>query len=300
MDLSSKSICPTGSIRTALEHSIVQPIQSQEERRCQSQSSFRQELMAASLNAATTSINPSVSHQVNNSEFGSHGEIHKKSASSRHRQTVDAWTDNLADRLRALTDHNDGMPLFVPITVTFKAMSIRDDEVLGEFSRFYARLARLLVRNSDRPSKREFLPFAVAWRDDPSTRPDKYHSRPTTFSNHPSMAPHVHALTIIHPSVAQSFLEIAGSLESIWQRMSIGSSPDHSGMKRTRNRTLHADIALAQEIRTLMRDGSAADLDVVHSKIRACVAYSSKLERRSAPNQSDVFAVLPNFTRTEP
>lgn len=245
--------------------------------------------------SATNTVNPSVSHQVDNSEFGSYGDIHKQSASSRYWQMVDAWTDNLIDKLTALTDQSDGMPLFVPITVTFKPMSIRDDEVLGEFSRFYARLARLLIRNSDRPSKRELLPFAVAWRDDPSTRPDKYQSRPTTFSNHPSMAPHVHALTIIHPSVAQSFLDIAGSLESTWQGIPIGSS----GMPRSRNRTLHADIALAEEIRTLMRNRSAVDLAAVRNKIRACVAYSSKLERWPTSNQSsDVFTVLPNLTTT--
>ena len=251
--------------------------------------------MTASVNSATTSINPSVSHQVNDSGFG------KQSANSRYWQMVDAWTDNLIDKLTALTDHSHGLPLFVPITVTFKPTSIRDDEVLDEFSRFYARLTRQLIRNSDRPSKRLLLPFAVAWRDDPSTRPDKYQSRPATFSNHPSVAPHVHALTIIHPSVAQSFLDVAGSLETTWQGIPIESShpyPDHFGMPRSRNRTLYADIALAKEIRNLMRNGSAVDLAAVRSKIRACVAYSSKLERRSTSNESlDVFTVLPNFTK---
>jgi len=255
-------------------------------------------LISSARNAAAVTINPSDSHQVNKAEAGSYGDIHKQSVNSRYWQMVDAWTDNLTDKLMALTDQGDGMPLFVPITVTFKPMSISDDEVLGEFSRFHARLTRLLIKNPERLSRREFLPFTVAWRDDPSTRPDKYQSRPTTFSNHPSVAPHVHALTIIHPSVTQSFLDVAGSLESIWQVIPIGSSypyPDHSGMPRRRNRTLHADITLGEEIRKLMRNGSAADLDAVRNKIRACVVYASKLERRSTSNQSpDVFTVLPS------
>ena len=48
-----------------------------------------------------------------------------QSATSRYWQLVDAWTDNLTDKLTALTDQS-AVPLFVPITVTFKPMSIRE------------------------------------------------------------------------------------------------------------------------------------------------------------------------------
>jgi hypothetical protein len=254
-----------------------------------------------SVNAANITVSPSIEHQVNNSAFGSYDDIHKQSANSRYWQTVDAWTDNLISKLVALKDQGHDSPLFVPITVTFKPMSISDDEVLGEFSRFYVRLTRLLIKNPERPFKRDLLPFTVAWRDDPSTRPAKYQSRPSTFSNHPGVAPHVHALTIIHPSVAQSFLDIAGSLESTWQGIPIGSAPDHSGSPRHRNRTLHADTGLAEEIRNLMRRGSAVDLAAVRNKVRACIAYASKLERRPGSDQSvDVFAVLPTLRPTAP
>jgi hypothetical protein len=74
---------------------------------------------------------------------------------------------------------DQGLPLVVPLTVTFALNSIRPDQVLHEYERFYARLCRLVVNNYERPSKRGLLPFAVAFRDDPSTRPDKYRRRPT-------------------------------------------------------------------------------------------------------------------------
>ena len=239
---------------------------------------------------------------INRNELARSNDTHPRSARATYWQSVDAWTDNLTDRLTALADQGGDLPLFVPFTATFKPMSIRDDEVLGEFSRFYARLTRMLINNPERPSKRYLLPFTVAWRDDPSTRPDKYQSRPTTFSNHPSVAPHVHALTIIHPSVAQPFLDIAGALTSTWQGIPIESSlpyPDPLvgfSTPRHRNGTLHADTALSDEIRALMENGSAADLDAVRNKVRACVAYSSKLERRFSPDgTTDIFTVLPTF-----
>lgn len=230
-------------------------------------------------------------------ELGPSHDAYKQSAKSLYWQRVDAWTDNITDRLTALADQGGDMPLFVPITATFKPMSIRDDEVLGEFSRFYARLTRLLIKNPERPSKRKLLPFTVAWRDDPSTRPDKYQSRPTTFSNHPSIAPHVHALMIIPPSVAQPFQDIAGSLNSTWQSIPIQTTDPYQPM-RYRNSTLHADLALSDEIRLLMENGSADDFDAIRNKVRACVAYASKLERTSAYSErADCFNVLPNAPR---
>ena len=228
--------------------------------------------------------------------------IKHQKASSPYWQRVDAWTDNLTDRLMALADQKTDLPLFVPITVTFKPMSIRDDEILIEFSRFYTRLTRMIITNPDRPSKKELLPFTVAWRDDPSTRPDKYYARPTALSNYPSFAPHIHALMIVHPALANKFLDVADTLQTTWieipiqtsgpKQKALGSSMPID-MPRYRNRSLYADISLAEEIRRLMIDNLAANRTAIRNKIRACVAYSSKLERRSV-NTGDVFTVLPN------
>ena len=44
---------------------------------------------------------------------------------------------------------------------TFRPGTIRPDQVLLEFERFYARLCHRFVNNYDRPSKRHLLPFAI-------------------------------------------------------------------------------------------------------------------------------------------
>src|SRR5262245_10662612 len=85
-----------------------------------------------------------------------------------HGRLVDAWTDWILERTDHLLAANDGLPLVVPLTVTFTLNSIRPDRILREYERFYARLCRLVVNNYERPSKRRLLPFAIAFRDDPS------------------------------------------------------------------------------------------------------------------------------------
>jgi hypothetical protein len=72
---------------------------------------------------------------------------------------------------------DQGPPLVVPLTVTFAPMSTRPDQVLREYE--YARLCDLLIGNHERPSKRHLLPFALAFRDDPSTRPGKHRETDT-------------------------------------------------------------------------------------------------------------------------
>jgi hypothetical protein len=117
---------------------------------------------------------------------------------------------------------DQGLPLVVPLTVTFSIGSTRPDQVLCEYERFYLRLCRLLMCNHERASKRHLLPFALAFRDDPSTRPGKHRDRPTAFavfSNHPSVAPHVHSVLVVHPMLVDRFLGIVDALEETWRRI---------------------------------------------------------------------------------
>src|SRR5262249_25440341 len=148
---------------------------------------------------------------------------------------------------------NRDPPLVVPLTVTFSLGSIRPDQVLREYERFYARMCRLLICNYERPSKRPLLPFAVAFRDDPSSRPDKYRDRPSLFdvlSNHPSVAPHVHSLVVVHPGLADRFIEVVPSLEQTWRRIPLrAADPTSSDRPIYANRTLHADVPFALRIR---------------------------------------------------
>src|SRR5262245_22457694 len=85
-----------------------------------------------------------------------------------HGRIVDAWTDWVLERADHLLEADQGLPLVVPLTVTFSLGSIRPDEVLREYERFYARLCRRLINNYERASKRHLLPFVIAFRDDPS------------------------------------------------------------------------------------------------------------------------------------
>jgi hypothetical protein len=88
-----------------------------------------------------------------------------------HARRVDAFTDWILQRVDELVSENQDHPLVVPLTVTFSLGSIAPDQVLREYERFYLRLCSLLMNNHERPSKRHLLPFAIAFRDDPSTRP---------------------------------------------------------------------------------------------------------------------------------
>jgi hypothetical protein len=185
----------------------------------------------------------------------------------------------------------------VPLTVTFSLGSIRPDSVLREYERFYARLCRLLVNNYERPSKRHLLPFAIAFRDDPSTRPDKHRERPSShaiLSNHPSVAPHVHSLLVVHPSLADRFLEIVDTLEATWRRIPLRTAGRIDAPTYV-NRTLSADVSRALEIRELMRADPVGSRPIVRDRIRRVVDYSAKLgRRRDIADGVDLFTVLPN------
>jgi hypothetical protein len=100
---------------------------------------------------------------------------------------------------------------------------------------------------------------------------------------------------IIHPEVAERFLSVAGELEAMWRSIPSDNpcDPVH-GSPRFRNGTLYTDVPLALEIRHMMADGTTTGLAMMRDKIRACVAYSSKLESHYGfSDGDDVFTVLP-------
>jgi hypothetical protein len=219
-----------------------------------------------------------------------------------HSRRVDAFTDWILQRVDELVALNQGLPLVVPLTVTFTLNSIRPDQILREYERFYARLCRLVVNNYERPSKRHLLPFVVAFRDDPSSRPGKHRDRPGLFdvlSNHPSVAPHIHSLVVVHPRLADRFLEVVPSLEQTWRRIPLRTAdPTSSDRPIYANRTLHADVPFALRVRELMRADLVGSRSLVRASIRKVVAYSAKLgRRRDIAGDGDLFTVLPTASR---
>jgi hypothetical protein len=222
-----------------------------------------------------------------------------------HGRHVDAFTDWIIRRIDGLVAEGQDPPLVVPLTITFAPMSTRPDEVLGEYGRFYARLCNLLISNHERPSKRHLLPFALAFRDDPSTRPDKYRRPPTdraVFFNHPSVAPHVHSLLVVHPRLADRFLGIADALEETSRRIPVRTADPTSAHDAPTyvNRSLHADVPFALGIRELMRADLVGSSEQVRARIRRVVDYCAKLghrRRRDADNDLDLFTVLPTTSR---
>jgi hypothetical protein len=213
-----------------------------------------------------------------------------------HGRHVDAFTDWIVQRIDELVALDQGLPLVVPLTVTFSPGSTRPDRVLGEYGRFYARLCNLLIGNHERPSKRHLLPFALAFRDDPSTRPDKYR-RPATqralFFNEPSVAPHVHSLVVVHPTLADRFLSIVDELQATWRRIPVRTATSAFAPTYA-NRTLYADVPFALGIRELMRADPVGSRALVRARTRGVIDYCAKLGRgRGAVDEDYLFIVLP-------
>ena len=133
---------------------------------------------------------------------------------------------------------NNKLPLIVPLTVTFKPGSIRSEDCLGEFEKFYHLMCRQLVKNLTRPNKRHLRPFTIAFLDDPSTRFKG--NRPTIFADHPQVAPHIHCVMIVHPNCNEKFLKLEPTFEALWQKLN------------RRNATLKASIDDVKQFQNLM------------------------------------------------
>jgi ABC transporter substrate binding protein len=208
----------------------------------------------------------------------------------------------LVQRVDQLVALDQGLPLVVPLTVTFSLGSVRPDQVLREYERFYARLCSLLMNNHERPSKRHLLPFALAFRDDPSTRPGKHRDRPSAFavfSCHPTVAPHVHSVVVVHPRLVDRFLGIVGTLEATWRSIPLRAvDPTSSDGPIYANRTLHADVPFALRVCELMGADPVGSGPLVRASIRKVVAYSAKLgRRRDIAGDGDLFTMLPTASR---
>lgn len=192
-----------------------------------------------------------------------------------HEDTVKYHTDWVLDRVRSLPDEG-ARALIVSLTVTFRPGTISPEKCLKEFGRFYSRLTRLLVMNPDRPSKRELLPFSIAYLDDPSTRWKG--RRPRFFYDHPEACPHVHGVLLVHPALADMFRDIAPSLEAVWRDIS-----------PLTNATLFADVPAAERIRHLLASGDPT----AREAIEGWIAYSAKLIRTSCDPDINYYEVFP-------
>jgi len=220
--------------------------------------------------------------------------------------------DHLADWTMLNIDQlaDDGSPpLVVPLTVTFKPNAVYANRVLMEFERLYQRVCRLLVNNPERASKRHLLPFVLAFRDDPSTRPDKHPSATDVFFNHPSAAPHVHSIMVVHPSLADRFRETVCELPAIWRNMprrtgdpvrsALRSDSPPLGLPRYDNGSLYADLPFADGVRRLMDDDCVGNRALVRTEVRKVICYSAKLiRRRSAAIDGDLYTALPTETNS--
>ncbi len=209
-------------------------------------------------------------------------------------EQVDHLTDWTMKRIEDLADDDRRPPLVVPVTVTFVPCAVRPSRVLVEFERLYLRICRLLMCNPERPSKRRLLPLVLAFRDEAHTRPDKHPcDRDRDFFNQPAVAPHVHSIMVVHPDLADRFVEIAGDLENVWR-----SIPQRGGgLPRYDNGSLRIEMEFVHRVRALMAADPVGYRARVRGEVRSWIDYSAKLmRRRSADDDGDVFTALPSET----
>jgi hypothetical protein len=223
----------------------------------------------------------------------------------RHHDAIDpaCMADWFVSRFDELAAGGDGSPLLVPFTATFAPGAVRADRVLSEYARFYDRLCDELVNNRDRPSKRPLLPFSVAWRDDPRTRPGKYYRRPKLFSDHPESAPHVHGLMLIHPTLGERFESISGDLEQAWRSISYRPAPPFAdalyryerpaGQPIYVNRTLRFDLELGYRMTRGLYEGAASARAEASAEMARWLSYCSKMTLRWDAGEEDAYIVLP-------
>ncbi len=215
----------------------------------------------------------------------------------RYNRLVDDFTDWVLTRAFDLHQECGRPPLVVPLTVTYRIGAVPPDRVLPEFERLYARICRLLLNNPERPSKRPLLPFALAFRDDPSTRPGK-HRAGDLLALSPGVAEHVHAVLVVHPDLIDRFLEIVGDLEAIWRGIRRRDA-GYLALPRYDNGSLHVDLRAAARLRGMMGTDPVFFRVEVRDQIRGWIDYSAKLmRRRGAGEGGDLFTVLPTETNS--
>ena len=105
-------------------------------------------------------------------------------------------------------------------------------------------------------------------------------------------------MVVVHPGLADRFLEVVPSLEATWRRVPLRAA-DPTALDRPiyANRTLHADVPFALMVRELLSADPLGSRSLVRARIRKVVAYSAKLGRRRSDGV-DRFTVLPTSPTT--
>ena len=91
-------------------------------------------------------------------------------------------------------------------------------------------------------------------------------------------------------------MEVVPSLQAVWQGIPVRTADPTSAFDAPSyaNRTLHADVPFAREIRELMAADPLGRRAPLRARIRRVVDYSAKLGRhRDVDDDVDLFTVLP-------
>jgi hypothetical protein len=112
------------------------------------------------------------------------------------------------------------------------------------------------------------------------------------------VAEHVHSITVVHPELADRFLEVAGELEGVWRSIPRrGGGP--LGLPRQDNGTLRVELGFAHRVRGAMEADPAGCRPRVRGEVRRWIDYSAKLmRRRSAVADGDLYTALPTETNS--
>jgi hypothetical protein len=110
-----------------------------------------------------------------------------------------------------------------------------------------------------------------------------------------TVAPHVHSVIVVHPTLADRFLTIVGALEETWRGIPVWTADPTSAFDAPTcaNRSLHADVRFARGIRELMGADPVGSRPLVRARIRRVVDYCAKLGRRRGVDDVDLFTLLP-------
>jgi len=171
-----------------------------------------------------------------------------------------------------LNTYNEIKPTLIFLTVTGRIGSFKNEDILKSmFVKFYYHMARMLITNPTRQSKRYLLPFTIYYLDDSSTR-DRSKKANYLYEN-PSITNHIHSIMVIHPLLSNKLTALE-NLEMAWKNLSPKT-----------NATLKYKVL------------DIEDKDALESflNIERVTGYSSKLIRRKGYFAEDMFDVLPNY-----